>query len=176
MRWITIIAALAASPAAAESLCGVTGEVALTQLVGNWIGDVQGNIETETVSVTDVVAPGVASVGEDGRFAIDILGVLAGAGEAVTLTPVETIYDVDGVDDLLDTVEAAWIADALSDTPCGPESLPQLRGVVDYAPDLTGQIVLIPYFDDRVLMLAEWENRGDWGLAFLTLAALLQPN
>ena len=163
-----------AGGAGAESLCDVTDGV-FDRLAGDWAGAVTASVETETLSVTDEVMPGLSTLSADGAFGIDFIQDLVGAGAVVRLTHGAVVHDVDGVDDLLDTTETAWMADALSDTPCGPEALPQLSGTVDHGPDLTGTLTLIAYFDDRVLMLSELEYRGDWGLAFVTAAALLEP-
>ncbi len=159
---------------AAESLCDVGGGI-IPRLAGVWDGTVAMSVETEALSVTDEGLPVLSVLFDDGRFGTAWMQDIVGAGETVTLSRSDGTYDVDGVDDLLETAEADWMADALSDTPCGPEALPQLRGAVDYAPDLTGDLTLIAYFDDRILMLAELEYRGDWGVAFVIAAALLEP-
>jgi hypothetical protein len=77
------------------------------------------------------------------------------------------------LDDILDTVDAAWIADEVSGTTCGPEELPQLTASYELSEALNGRLTVIPYFSDRAVLILEAEWRGDWGIAFITLAALL---
>jgi len=83
------------------------------------------------------------------------------------------VYDVDGVDDILETVEAEWIADAVSQTPCGPRQLLQLTADVDMGEQGGGAVTFIPYFSNQLVMISEVEIEGDWGIAFVTEAALL---
>lgn len=167
---------LAAQGAAAESFCGRSDHTAvLAQLAGAWTGEVSVSVETETLSVTQIATPGHSDISTDGRFQIDFVDQMIGENSALTLMPSDQGYDVDTVDDLLSTTQTEWMADTLSDTLCGPESLPQFTGRIEFAPDLVGDVTLIAYFDDRVLMLSELEARGDHGLAFVTSAALLTP-
>ena len=109
---------------------------------------------------------------DDGYFEFDLTIPLE---RATQLTATDTPYSVDHVDDILETVEAEWIADAVSETPCGPEDLLQLTAPLDLPPRMAGTVTLIPYFSDRVVIIAEVEMRGDWGLGFVTMAALLTP-
>ena len=85
----------------------------------------------------------------------------------------DPIYDVDGVDDILETTGSEWIADAVSLTPCGPDGL--LQPTADFAFDelVTGQVTVIPYFSDSMLMIVEARLRGDFGVAFITTSTLM---
>lgn len=162
-----------AGSAGAESLCGLTDEAEiLARLAGAWDGEIRVSVETETVSVTEPLAERWAMLAPDGSFTTALNNNLD--VDVVLRLATEPVIDVDGVDDLLDTTDSAWIADALSDTPCGPEALPQLTGAVTGRPDVSGIVMLIGYFDDRLLMLIALELRGDHGLAFVSATALLQ--
>ena len=85
------------------------------------------------------------------------------------------VYDVDAVDDMLATVEADWIADAVSLTPCGPDDLLQLSTVIDVQDVAQGTLTIIPYFTDQIVMISEVEVTGDWVIAFVTEVGLLTP-
>lgn len=182
MKSILVSALLILGPvhAAAQSLCDQRDPAKVMEaLVGLWRGDVAVSVETETVSATEVMDAGRHWMREDGGF---VTYLIAGWTEApVDLALSEApIYDVDGVDDLLETTSREVFADLLSDTPCGPETLPQMTGqfVSDLAEgegSVTGAVTLIGYFEDRVLMLVEAELTGDWGLGFVTATALLTP-
>ena len=172
MRHVLTAAALAlASPAGAESLCDRSDAAALLALLsGSWTGAVEVWVEADTISTGRDVPEGGVVLGGNGLLDSAFLDGLGAGPVPLTLGQV---YDVDGVDDLLDTTESAWMADDLSDTPCGPEALPQFSGTIDAGPDLTGTATLIAYFDDRVLMLYDLEARGDWGFAEVTGSSLL---
>ena len=168
MKWTFFIAALWAGSGHADSLCGVTAQEALPQIIGAWTYEGAVSVETETLSIVEPDT-GRAIVGGDGSFAAPPVSRWIAA--PVDLRG-EVVYDVDQVDDLLETVEAAWIADAVSLTPCGPEGLPQLTAEF-MNEELTGQVTLLPYFTDLSVMIVEAELRGEWGLAFITTAALM---
>ncbi|MGR3435501.1 MAG: hypothetical protein ACU0CO_11540, partial [Shimia sp.] len=67
------------------------------------------------------------------------------------------------------------IADALSDTLCGPEALPQFVGVIDTGGGIAaeGTITVIAYFDDRMLQVTELTLRSAETVVFVTETALL---
>ena len=164
-----LVFCLWASTGQAASLCDVPAEEALAALAGEWSGPGAVSIETETLSVVEdapfqltLTADGLAS---EGSFS-------AWVSDPVMLEP-GVVYDVDGVDDILATLEAEWIADDVSLTPCGPEALPQVSAEIEVAPDFNGRVTLVPYFTDQVIMIFEYEFRGDWGLAFVTEGALM---
>ncbi len=168
---------LIVEPIASESLCGVTDETAVLRAIsGVWYSDGGTSVESETLSVIEVQKSS-AAIYPQGNFSFDLdmsaqgPNVLAAGG---------VVYNVDQIDDILETVEAEWIADAVSLTPCGPEDLLQLSMQLKLdpnpsGPNSTGTVTLIPYFNDKVLMISEVEMRGEWGLAFMTMAALLTP-
>jgi len=178
LRSVVLCFALA-GPVSAESLCGVTDQDAvLGAIAGSWGLEGSSALETETLSMVEPVV-GAAVIGADGQ--VVSAEVLQGAvvpdialdddSPAVEVT--ESPYDVDQVDDILETVEADWIADAVSATPCGPEGLTQLAYTYAFETEATGRVTLIPYFTDQVLMISEAELKGDWGLAFFVSAVLL---
>lgn len=155
--------------AQAESLCGVTDEAAVfAALQGDWNVSGSVSLETETLSVTRP-NEGTAAFRED-FVVVEIIE--DGTGTTGNLATVGQVYDVDQVDDILETVEAEWIADDLSLTPCGPEGLLQLSSQVEEFGNLS-RLTVLPYFDDQILVISESERKGDWGLAFVTFAGLL---
>ncbi|WP_281982386.1 hypothetical protein [Thalassorhabdomicrobium marinisediminis] len=164
------LSVLFAPPLHAESLCGVSDvDFILDQIEGRWAADGNVSVESETLSVFKPL-PDVVVIGPDHRLTTRMTRNM---GLTPELDVAAAPYDVDAVDDMLDTVEAAWIADAVSDTPCGPEELTQLSAEVRVDDVITGHVTLIPYFTDRVVLIAEVETRGDWGLAFVTHGLLL---
>lgn len=173
--------ALSASVAQADSLCGVEDfDRVQTVLTGTWVQSGASSIETETLSVVQPIDEAAAvEVRADGGLIWATTDQWLGG--ALSLEPRSVPYDVDAVDDLLTTTDSDWIADAVGDTPCGPGDLPQLSGAFRVASDaqqdaITGTVTLVPYFSDRVVLLAQIELRGEWGLGFLTTAALLTPD
>jgi len=168
------IAAFFGLTANADTMCGRLDIGALDELQGQWISDIAISLESETLSVTEVEEKSVTSI-LAGALRTPLIARIAGPDATVSLTLQDTFYDVDGVDNMLDTTDSAWIADSLSDTPCGPESLMQFSGLLVVAGANTGRVTVIPYFTDRVLLIAELEMRGDFGLAFVTATGLLQP-
>lgn len=181
MRWLACLLALHTTAAQAASLCGVTDpQEVLEALAGDWTVDGATSVETETVSDVDQIV-GSFVLATDARFASEWVAS-PGPARPVTIaadSPVlrieGAIYNVDQIDDMLDTVEADWIADDLSETPCGPEGLPQLTHKLDIEGTIAVRVTVIPYFTDAVLLISEAEMTGDWGLAFVTTAALLTP-
>lgn len=172
MKQIAFIAVLWAGAAQAGSLCGVTDEAAVrAAMTGGFTQAGALSIETETLSVTEPFADEPVIIDPAGRIMLPVVDQWTGQDVRTTLSG--GIYDVDGVDDLLDTVDAAWIADAVGDTPCGPEELPQITGTFASGEDLSGRVTVIGYFSDRMVVLTQVDLRGDWGIAFVTIAALL---
>jgi hypothetical protein len=162
----------AATSAHAESLCGWTDEADIrAAMVGIFTQEGAMSIETETLSVTQAIEDSDVVLDPAGWVMLPMVENWLGHGLETALSGV--IYDVDGVDDLLAAVEAEWIADAVGDTSCGPEDLPQVSGVFGTGEDVSGRVTVIPYFSDRMVLLTQTEVRGDWGLAFLTTAVLL---
>ncbi len=169
MKYLAILAVLIAGAADAQSLCNVqAGPELIHSLSGDWTLEGATSVETETISI--VVPETESAIITDGTFAADVID--RWTGEPLTLEPGQ-VYDVDAVDDMLETAEVDWIADAVSLTPCGPEALPQMTGIFDNGDALTGQATLIPYFADQIVLIVEVETIGTAGLAFLTTAALL---
>ena len=171
---LAVLCLLAAAPAAAENLCGA-GPDAFARLDGAWTAEPKLSLENEVLS--EIRAPGPETLTlEDGTLASDLIDGLLGA--PVPLVPSDApVYDVDAVDDLLDTTEHADLADVLSDTLCGPEALPQAVATieVDGGIGVEGTITLIAYFDDRLLELTELQVTSDETVVFLTRTALLEP-
>lgn len=172
MKFALIGLILTASGAQAESLCGVTdAAVVFGHLQGDWTLTGAISVETETLSVVEVTN-GTAQFMQDRAV---ILTHDGGAGIAVSLGLLGAAYDVNGVDDILETVEAEWIADAVSTTPCGPDGLLQLSATSNANENETSRVTVVPYFSDKVVVIIESELTGDWGLGFITIAALLIP-
>ena len=185
MRAALLCMALA-GPAGAESLCDVPADMALmARLSGDWLGPVQ-------VATVNEVLDDLRAIERD-----DAIPTMIHAGGLRTETTERVWFkrpmplaaaaaplDVDEVDAILEDTEAEDFADLLSDTPCGPEALPQLETRIDNietillfgegpAPVFDGTITLIPYFDDRILRLQKITVRSEERVVFLTAAALL---
>ena len=175
-----------AGPAGAESLCGVPADMALmARLSGEWLGPVQVATVNETLDDLRTIDR------EDAiPTAIFAGGLRTETTERVWFErpmPLEAArhpLDVDAVDAILEDTEAEAFADLLSDTPCGPEALPQFETQIEDlptillfgdgpAPVFDGTITIIPYFDDRILRVQKMVVRSDEGVVFLTAAALL---
>ena len=162
--------ALVANIAQAESLCGnLDAPFIMDTLQGDWALNGSISVETETLSVVQPAQGGTATFEDD--FVVALLSE-DGLETYGTLAESPSPYDVDHVDDILETVEADWIADDLSLTPCGPEGLLQLRSSVQ-EPNRESHLTVLPYFNDQMLVIYEGELTGDWGLSFITFAALM---
>ncbi len=175
MRTLAILL-LAALPAEARSLCGVTDEAeVLAAISGIWQAEERISLENAATSLIRVPAPARAEIGPGG-IETDFLDGLTGAPLPLRRTDPPP-YGVDAIDDLLETTGHAELADRLSDTPCGPEELPQLvaRLPAGTAPDATGTVTLLAYFDDRLLQITEMVLRSEETVLFLTGTALLTP-
>ena len=170
---------LASSTAQADSLCQVWNvDVVQQAMAGQWSTRGAISIESVILSTTENTT-GRVVISPSGQFS-SVSVVEEAAIPDVTLDQDSTfmsdigpVYDVDGVDDILETVEAEWIADAVSETPCGPRELLQLTASVDMGEQGGGAVTFIPYFEDQIVMISEVEIVGDWGIAFVTEAALL---
>ncbi|MBS1301595.1 hypothetical protein [Loktanella sp. SALINAS62] len=166
---------------AAESLCGVTDRDALlTTLAGTWTGDTYVSSVNAVVNGVSVIARADAepvTITADGDLGSDMVRAIS-AGTTLPLPLADRpVFDVDQVDELLDATDAAILADLLSDTPCGPEDLPQFVISVDWTPNAVpsfdGQVALIPYFTDRILRLDQIVVNTGETVMYLTVSALL---
>ena len=171
-----------AAPAWAESLCKqpATPEV-LETLVGSWSREGAISLFNETMDQLKTVPQEARAyqIAPDLTLNSTYIDNVAGAPQPIRGLEVPA-YDVDGVDDLLETVARADLADILSDTPCGPETLPQWQ-VVLMEQDAAGisvavTMTVIGYFSDRLLMLTEAELKSDAAVIFMTEAMLLRPD
>lgn len=170
MKYALISLLIGASTAQAESLCNVTDiDTVLSAIDGAWVATGAISIETETLSITEPFEL-AAMVNQDAQVSAGLLS----NGYSIRLDDLGPIYDVDQVDDMLDTVEAAWITEAVADTRCGPEGLLQLSGPITSVQGSEGTITLLPYFSDRIVIITEYEVKGDWGIGFVTVAGLLE--
>ena len=178
MKYLVLSCLVCAAPVSAESLCDLNDldELRAT-LAGEWAAMGRTSVEATTLSVVQETT-GFAVIDADGRIASQDVAAHAPMplvfidGSSPTLEVAQEPYDVDHVDDLLETVEAEWIADELSLTPCGPEELLQMSVPIVPTEDITVQVTLLPYFEDQFLLLSEGEVKGAWGIAFITKAAL----
>ncbi|WP_371154284.1 hypothetical protein [Jannaschia sp. 2305UL9-9] len=165
-------------PALAEGLCDVTDLARLQMLAGTWSGVEHRSFETlddTRMGVTPLIVT-LADGGGVLTYASDLTSGLFDEAPALTLAR-DGAYDVDAVDDMLDTTAHAELADTLSDTLCGPEALPQLVVPVsiDAEIDVEGAITLIAYFSDRLLQITEMTVRSDEVVLYVTATALLTP-
>jgi len=168
---LTLVVSLAV-PLTAQSLCDVRDPDRINAaLQGVWTQSGGGSYVTAS---EEAVAPvmGNITIGPNGQVTWDELTYVLLPVVAPELG--DAVYDVDNIDDLLETTESEWIVDTLSDTPCGPENLPQLSVRYEMITlNLRGQLTLVPYFEDRVLAVLETEWKGDWGIAFITVTSLM---
>lgn len=173
MRYAALFFTLIAGTAQAESMCGWDdiGEIRAA-LAGDWVYDGAGSIVTASLDDRGTLDGG-AEITEDGNVIVDDITFTLMPSLRPELGGV--VYNVDQVDDILDSVDADWIADAVSGTPCGPEGLPQLTAPYEITDALNGALTLLPYATDQVVLILEAEWRGDWGIAFVTLGMLLSP-
>ncbi|MBO9464488.1 hypothetical protein J7443_04530 [Tropicibacter sp. R15_0] len=176
MRFIPILVALALPASAlADGFCEVTDKQdILARLAGEW--QREGTMVIDN-AVTEIVKPSsdyLVTLSADGTGTSDFVDNLLGAAQDLRLADPRP-YDVDRVDDVLDSTDRFDLADILSDTKCGPENLPQL--VMDLPEtkgmSATGTITYIAYFDDRILELSELTLKSDETVLFLTETALL---
>lgn len=179
MRLIAV-AVLAATPVAAmaDGFCGVADQAEiLSRLSGDWVRAGSTSIEGADTSFVREARVFATNISADGLFQSGFVDSLM--GEALPLEAVEPkTYDVDRVDDMLETTGRADLADLLSDTRCGPEALPQLQLTLpeeEGGITVFGTITVIPYFDDRLLEISELTMKSGETVLFLTETVLLQP-
>ncbi len=180
MKRFFAIAAVALAPvgAWADGFCGVTDPVAVFErLAGSWVREGSTSVEGADTSFVRPARVFATEIGADGMFQSGFVDSIMGEPvEMRWMAPKP--YDVDRVDDVLDTTERADLADLLSDTLCGPEDLPQVQvelpefegGVTVY-----GTITLVPYFDDRVLEISELTLKSPETVLFMVETAILRP-
>ncbi len=164
-----------AAPAHADGFCEIAASETLFEtLAGEWDRDGAQSLENATTSMLRASAQYTVKIGAGGMLNSTFIDSLTGAPIPLTLAEAP-VYDVDGVDDILDTIERADIADTLSDTRCGPEALPQLTAEIPVTSGISagGTITIIAYFDDRLLQITELELKSDETILFLTEAAIL---
>lgn len=179
MKKLLIGLAFFASPVNAESLCGeMDRQVLLDALAGEWQTLGLISIDSEIFSLLENVH-GNALLEESGRFSSKESPI---EGErpsvyvdenSVIFQDLGQVYDVDQVDDMIETVEADWIADEVSMTPCGPEGLLQLSTPVTIVDEVQSTLTLLPYFTDKIVVISEEEAKGEWGIAYVTKVTLL---
>ncbi len=163
--------------AAADGLCGVTGrDDLMATLAGDWTREGSVSLVNETTDILRASETYPVTILPEGAVTSRFLDSLTGAPVPLALLDVPA-YDVDRVDDVLDSTARADLVDRLSDTLCGPEALPQVQAVLRITGDISvvGTITLIAYFDDRVLEITELQLQGDETVLFQTETALLTP-
>lgn len=178
LRPLILCALLAAPAAQAKGLCDITDPVQLYEALGRvWQPeDSRISLESATVSTMREGANGAVTISPAGTYDSPFTDSIV--GEPLELTLRETpAYDVDQVDDMLDTTENAGLADILSETRCGPEALPQFEVRLPETEGFSaaGTITLIVYFEDRLLRITELDLTSDETILFMTETALLRP-
>ncbi len=172
---LVVLAVLSAGPAPALNPCGQTdADAILGAIAGTWTAEEAVALDNDTTSLLRRPAPVSVQITPDGRYRSALLDDLTG-GALPLAHPLPPPYDVDRVDEILAVTESEGFADRLSDTRCGPESLPQfvarLPGSV--ADVVSGTVTLIVYFDDRLLQITELTLRSDTAWLDMTAAAYL---
>ena len=168
---------LAAGPAAAQSLCGNDdAEAVLDAVEGRWTANEKIALESHADSYFRAPDPAPVVI-RDGQIDSAFLDSLQGQPLDLELAD-GPIYDSDAVDALLKDTRNETLADLLSDTPCGPENLPQLVARVPDTEGISagGTVTLIPYFEDRMLMVTELELSSPEALLFMTGVAYMTPS
>ena len=168
---------LAAGPATAQSLCGNDdAEIVLEAIQGRWTAQEKIALESHADSYFRAPDPTPVVI-RDGQIDSAFLDSLQGQPLALELAD-GPIYDTDAVDALFEDTRNEALADVLSDTPCGPEDLPQLVARVPETEGINagGTVTLIPYFGDRMLMVTELELSGPEALLFMTGVAYMTPS
>jgi|GEM_PF-6512189 len=177
---VTALLIVLAAPAAdATSLCEAPDDALADLLAGTWTGEPRQSIDS--LDTARIRAPGEIRVrlaaGDPG------LAMTTGLLDNLGIAPLDlrrarpVPYDVDRVDDVLDTTDNAVLADLLSDTPCGPESLPQFSGTVGIEGGIRveGTITIVAYFTDRLLGITELTLQNEGATLYLTETVLLRP-
>lgn len=172
--------------ALADGFCDVTDVSEVhSRIAGKWHREGSMSFVNATTDMERPSDPYITEFFETGLVANKFYDDLTGAMQLADL--VDTLYDVDKVDDMLDTTGRSDFADVLSDTLCGPDQLPQLvvkielpvgnRSQLAGAPDIGvfGTVTYVAYFDDRLLEISELTVKTDETVAFLTETALLTP-
>lgn len=176
--FMAVVAALMPVAAAADGFCDVTDPaVVYARLAGSWVREGSMSVEGSTTSFVRPARMFATEIDKDGLFHSGFVDSLMGEEVALTWAAPKP-YDVDRVDDVLDTTESGELADLLSDTQCGPEALPQVQVVLpEFEGGITvfGTITLVPYFDDRVLEISELTLKSDETVLFMTETVLLRP-
>ncbi|TRD19045.1 hypothetical protein [Palleronia caenipelagi] len=168
-----VLGSLSGAPALAGSLCGVPEAEVLDQITGEWEGAERLALDNEVTSLISETSLAVTL--RPGAYVSGLTDSLTGT--PASLTAATERYDVDAVDEALDAADHAVLADLVSDTPCGPEDLPQFTVTLPETPGMSasGTITLIAYFTDRILHLSDLTLRSDETVLFGTGSALLTP-
>jgi len=164
-----------ALPVEAASLCDTPDSEAVKAAIeGRWTLTETLSLENETESMMRHPDPVPITI-RDGRIETPLIDSLI--GRPVMLAMADAPYDVNAVDDILDATDSAELADLVSDTPCGPEGLTQLTATLRQTEGVAahGAMTLLPYFDDRMLVITELTLRSDETVLFLTGAGYLTP-
>ncbi|WP_270728608.1 hypothetical protein [Shimia sp. Alg240-R146] len=180
MKRLFAIAAIMMAPSwvLADGFCDVTDPAEVyARLAGNWEREGSTSVDGADTSFIRPARVFATRISADGMFQSGFVDSLMGEEVALEwITPKP--YGVDRVDDVLDATERADLADVLSDTRCGPESLPQLQLELpefEGGVSVFGTITLVPFFDDRVLEISELTLRSDETVLFMVETVLLQP-
>ncbi|MGH1413341.1 MAG: hypothetical protein ACRBB0_07590 [Pelagimonas sp.] len=164
--------------ALADGFCNVTDPVQIAErLAGDWSREGAMSIENAGTSALEPSTDYKVTFNADFTVATEFFEQLTGRAHPWDLADPK-LYDVDGVDDMLDTTERTDLADILSDTKCGPGALPQMvvhltESHLDM--EVAGTSVFIPYFDDRILEVTELTLKMDETVLFVTETVLLTP-
>ncbi|WP_299927332.1 hypothetical protein [uncultured Pelagimonas sp.] len=161
----------------ADGFCGVTDEQEiLDRLQGTWARDGSMSIENAVTSFVKGSSAYQVEIASNGSVTSQFFDNLTGQPQDTALAETRP-YDVDRVDDLLDTTGRPDLADVLSDTKCGPSDLPQLVVTMPETSGMSaaGTITYIAYFDDRVLELTELTLKSDETVLYMTETVLLRP-
>lgn len=162
---------------AADGFCGLgKPDIALAQIDGTWKREGSVSVFNETTDELRPSAPFTVQISGDGTFVSPFVDSLTGKPLTVSVLSAPA-YDVDRIDDVLDTTGRADLADAVSDTLCGPSQLPQFQARLDVSDGISvsGTVTLIAYFADRVLQVSELELKSEDTILFMTETVLLTP-
>ncbi|WP_299424466.1 hypothetical protein [uncultured Shimia sp.] len=180
MKRFLMAAVVAMTPVAAmaDGFCGVSDPaVVYERLAGSWVREGSTSVEGNVTSFVRPARMFATEIDNDGRFYSGFVDSIMGEDVALRWAEPKP-YDVDRIDDVLDTTVRTDFADLLSDTLCGPEGLPQLQVALPEFDDgitVFGTITLVPYFDDRVLETSELTLKSDETVLFMTETVLLRP-
>ncbi|PZX17683.1 hypothetical protein LX81_01410 [Palleronia aestuarii] len=171
-----VLVAATALPMEARNLCGQDADAELlARLEGVWRGAPRVSIVNETTSLDRT--PGEKNVVlRRGTLRDELLdGIAAHSYEIAGADGPR--YDVDAIDDLLETTGSADLADRLSDTRCEPEELPQFVAIIDEGEEMTvaGTVTIVAYFEDRLLEVTELTLGSGETILYFTATTLLVP-